>query len=311
MPPPLDALGRIGLWSDGDLARAMPVGDGRTARGQFVLYDLLRHEQAPAAGPQPAHRTEAARIQDLAQAAFGDLVGLLVGRDDSLLENARDGEWSLRDLLRHAIAVELRYAAQVEYAAGRGNEEPLAIPDDRLPCDRLSPPDGEFGDSRTGGIARVLELLGKARRLTDERLAHLTDAALERPSLWGKLEMPVRMRLHQTAAHLTEVVIQTEKCLGGELDSEARRIVRRCSAVRGAHERWKPCGCASCPRCPLRADRLGLIAHVVAPTRRWSSVRRLETLEHREVLHVRGDELGVETSRQRGEDEIRQLDARM
>jgi hypothetical protein len=52
------------------------------------------------------------------------------------------------------------------------------------------------------------------------------------------MQMSVRMRLHQTAAHLTEVVIQAEKCLGSVLDSEARQIVRRCCAMRGGHERW-------------------------------------------------------------------------
>lgn len=239
MPPPLAALTRIARWSDGDLAGQAEFGGGRKAPATFVLYDLLRHEQALAAGAQPV-RIEAARIQDLAQAAYGELVGVLIGRDDGLLETARDGEWTLRDLLRHAIAVELRYAAQVEYAAGRTESDPLAIPDSRLPCDRLSPPDDGFGESRTGGIARVLELLGEARALTDRRLADVDDTALERPSVWGKMQMTVRMRLHQTAAHLTEVVIQTEKCLRGGLDPEARRILRHCAAVRGSHERWSP-----------------------------------------------------------------------
>lgn len=237
MPPPLDALAAIARFSDGALTDRVDVGDGKASR-QFVLYDLLRHEQALAAQFQPAARSEVARILDLVQMAYGDLVGLLVGRADDLLASARDGEWSLRDLLRHAIAVELRYAAQVEWATTRREEDPLAIPDARLPCDRLSPPEPDFADSRAAGGARMLELLGEARARTDRLLGAVSDAVLARPSMWGQLQMPVRMRLHQSAAHLAEVAVQSEKMLAIAPDGEARRILRRCCAMRGLHERW-------------------------------------------------------------------------
>lgn len=202
----------------------------------FVLFDLLRREQALAAMRQPA-RTEARRILDFARAAYGDLVGFLVGRDDQLLDEARDGEWTLRDVLRHAIAVELRYRAQVIYSATRAEDDPIAISEERLPCDRLSPP-GEFTASRTGGVTQILELLARARRATDEAAAGLSDDALTRPSLWGRHAMDVRMRLHQVGAHLIETVIQIEKVLSPDGDTEARRIMRRCCATRGMHEGW-------------------------------------------------------------------------
>lgn len=238
MPPPLDALAALAQLPDTALTDRVDVGDQEAPR-QFVLYDLLRHEQALAAQVQPATRSEAARILDLVQMAYGDLIGLLVGRADDLLERARDGEWSLRDLLRHAIAVELRYAAQVEWAVTRGDDDPMAIPDERLPCDRLSPPEPDFADSRATGVARLLELLGEARARTDRLLGAMSDAALTRPSMWGQLQMPVRMRLHQAAAHFIEVAIQSEKMPGiGAPAGEARRILRRCCAMRGLHERW-------------------------------------------------------------------------
>jgi hypothetical protein len=199
------------------------------------LYGLLRREQAIAASAQPA-RSEISRILDLAQAAHGDVVGTLVGRDDSLLDSAGDGEWSLRDVLRHAMAVELRYAAQVEYSASRADTDPIQIPSALLPCDRLSPPESDFGRSRSGGVVELLRLLGNARTNTDIRLARLPDAALGRPSLWGRQHTDVRMRLHQIAVHLTETAIQMEKIVGG--GSELRAIVRRCCTTRGMHERW-------------------------------------------------------------------------
>jgi hypothetical protein len=231
-------LGSLARVRNADLSRQVDIGAGGKAPIQFVLYDLLRHEQALAVAAQRGPETEMARILDLAQAAYGDLVGLLVGRSDGDLDNTRDGEWSLRDVLRHAIAVELRYGAQVEYSALRGDEEPIGIPPERLPCDRLSPPEPEFAAARTAGISQILKLLGLARLTTDRRLAAVPDSALERPSLWGTQPMPVRMRTHQIAVHLTESAIQSEKCLAIRDTSEARRILRHICAARGAHERW-------------------------------------------------------------------------
>jgi DinB superfamily len=234
MPAPLAALARIVSVRDADPGEV--AGVQRPV--QFVIYDLLRQEQAVAAGAQPPGRRELDRILDLAQSAFGEFVGVLVGRRDELLDSTHDGDWSMRDVLRHAIAVELRYGAQVEYSATRGDEEPLVIPAERLPCNRLAPPEPEFGRTRAAGIAEILRSLGDARRSTDARLAGVPDSALDRPSRWGTVELTVRMRSHQIGVHLIESVIQAEKCLGAEGASESRRILRRAAAVRGAHERW-------------------------------------------------------------------------
>src|SRR5438552_3296249 len=153
MPPPLEAVTAIACLSNDALAGQIDL-NGWKASAEFHLYDLLRHEQALAIEIQLREGSEIGRILDLAQARYGELVGSLVGRDDTLLDTARDGEWTLRDLLRHTIAVELRYAAQVEWAATRGDDAPLAIPDARLPGDRLSPPEPEFAPSRSGGLVQ-------------------------------------------------------------------------------------------------------------------------------------------------------------
>jgi hypothetical protein len=232
MPPPLAELAAVARLDDEAL-----VGDTRASR-RDVLYGLLRREQAIAASVESRARSEVSRILDFAQAAYGDVVGVLVGRDDSLLDTTRDGEWSLRDVLRHAVAVELRYAAQVEYSATRLDTDPVAIPPGLLPCDRLSPPDPEFAASRTGGVLELLQLLGQARAGSDTRLAKVLAPALTRPSMWGTQLLDVRMRLHQIAVHLTETAIQIEKIVGG--GGELRAIIRRCCVTRGVHERWSP-----------------------------------------------------------------------
>ena len=225
MPPPLEYLA------------AIAVGDTSSSR-RDSLYGLLRREQSLAASRQPSVRSEVSRILDFAQAAYGDLVGMLVGRDDRLLDSERDGDWSLRDVIRHAVAVELRYAAQVNYSATRGESDPMEIPQSLLPCDRLAPPEPEFARSQTGGINEILELLGRARESSDARLADIAEASLGRPSAWGSRLIDVRTRLQQIAVHLTETGIQVEKIVG--TSSELRAIVRRCCTMRGMHERWSP-----------------------------------------------------------------------
>jgi hypothetical protein len=200
---------------------------------QIHLYAALRREQrAVVTASAPAQR-ESTAILSFARSAYEELVALLVDRD--VLDVARDDEWTLRDLMRHAIAVELRYCEQVLWSAHRHSNEPLGIPAERLPCDRLAPPVPEFADAVDGDMSRVLELLGRARRSTDERLADLPAELLERPSQWGSAQIDVRERLHQVGAHLVEVTVQAEKMLGAT-DSEARRVVRRIAATRGIHE---------------------------------------------------------------------------
>jgi hypothetical protein len=256
----LEVLAQIVALPDDAMERSVALADGKRASVHFVLYDCLRREQSLLVGAGAQKQLEIGRILDLAQAAYGQLVGLLVGRDDALLDTARDGEWSLRDLLRHAIAVELRYAAQVLWGASRRDDEPLAIPNERLPCDRLDPPEPAFADARARGNARMLELLGQARASSDEQLARIPDPALDRPTLWGQRQLPVRMRAHQMAAHLTEVIVQAEKCLfpfGPQ--GEARRILRHCCAMRGAHERWS----ADNPRAAIDDDYRRVLSTVL------------------------------------------------
>jgi hypothetical protein len=232
MPPPLAELAAVARLDDD------AFGPEKRGSRRDALYGLLRREQAIAASEGTSPRSEVSRVLDFAQAAFGDVVGVLVGRDDALLDTARDGEWSLRDILRHSMAVELRYAAQVEYSATRSENAPVQIPPGLLPCDRLAPPEAEFAASRSGGVLELLQLLANARAGSDARLAMVPDSALTRPSMWGAHLLDVRLRLHQIAVHLTETAIQIEKIVGNV--GELRAIIRRCCITRGMHERWSP-----------------------------------------------------------------------
>jgi len=221
----LAILGNVPDNHLGELVRGQPL--------QVHLFGALRREQRAFTAVVHSKGSEASRILAFARAAYRELAALLSGGD--VLDSARDGEWSLRDLLRHAIAVELRYRAQVLWSANRGDADPIGIPPDRLPCDRLSPPGPEFADTISGSIERVLNLFGAARAGTDRQLATLETSVLARPSVWGSLQVDVRERLHQIGVHIVEVNLQAEKMLGAT-ELEARRIVRRIAATRGMHE---------------------------------------------------------------------------
>jgi DinB family protein len=198
---------------------------------RYALYRTLEDAQEAhvrvAARPHPESR----RILSLAQRAFGDLRGLLVGLSADLLDQApREGEWPVRETLRHMLVVERRYALQTLYATERSDSDPMRIPDDRLP----TPAQIDV----TGGIRDILGRIGAARAGTDRRLADLTPAAMTRPTVWVHYEIDVRFRLHRFAAHVVEHTIQCEKTLAalGWRPTEGRRIARRLAALVGEIE---------------------------------------------------------------------------
>jgi hypothetical protein len=61
---------------------------------------------------------------------------------------------------------------------------------------------------------------------------------MTRPTVWVKIDVDVRFRLHRFAAHLVEHTVQCEKTLDtlGWQPPEGRRIVRRVTAALGELE---------------------------------------------------------------------------
>ena len=230
----LAALGRIAVIRDERLARPAEWSwPARTADrdARYALYHALEAEQR-AVIDAPRAPGEAARILSLAQAAFGDLCGLLAGRPEDLLDRVpAEGEWSVRRTLAHAIEVERSYRANALHARDRRPDEPLKLPDDRRPR-----PDPAH---TTGGIADILARFAEQRAETDASAGGLTDAQLALPTMWGSYEVDIRHRLHRFASHLAEHAVQIEGALRllGTDDGDARRIARRIGYLRGLHER--------------------------------------------------------------------------
>ena len=204
---------------------------GREMDVRYALYRTLEEAQEAVTRAAGGSHGESRRILALAQRAFGDLRGLLVGLPAELLDRApAAGEWPVRDALRHVLFVERRYMLQTVYALERADSEPVRIPDAGLP--KLDEIDV------SGDTAVVLSRIATARAETNRRLGDVPPAAMTRPTVWAQYEVDVRFRLHRFAAHVTEHTIQCEKTLAelGWRETEGRRIVRQIWSLVGELE---------------------------------------------------------------------------
>src|SRR5262249_48505885 len=197
----------------------------------YALFRTLEDAQEAhvrvAAQPHPESR----RILALAHRAFGDLRGLLIGAPADLLDRTpREGEWPLRDTLRHILFIERRYALQTKWAIERRDSDPIRIADDRLPT--LAQIDV------TGGFREIWARIGEVRAESNHWFHNVTHDAMTRPTQWVHYDIDVRFRLHRFAAHLIEHTIQCEKTLAalGWRTTEGRQIVRQLAALLGEIE---------------------------------------------------------------------------
>src|SRR5207245_5061611 len=160
-----EALGRPWSWR------------GRPLDVREALYLTLEDVQEAHARASAGQLPESRRILALAQRAFGDLRGLLIGLPAELLDRApRADEWPLRETLRHMLTVERRYAVQTRYAVERTDAEPVRIPEDRQPTVPANAVDGE--------IDAILARIGEARAETNRWLGEVGPAAMTRPTIW-------------------------------------------------------------------------------------------------------------------------------
>lgn len=175
--------------------------------------------------------SEPVEVMALAQRALGQVLGLLAGQPDELLDfRPTADDWPLREVARHMLETELSFFANTRWSVTRTEDQPVAMPRELRPADADAPGDGVVEDL----IARLLV----ARAATDVFVFALEDPDLHRPSIWAGNTVDVRFRLRRFASHLTEHGIHAEKVLraAGQEPAEARQMVRAIWAARGAHE---------------------------------------------------------------------------
>jgi hypothetical protein len=198
---------------------------------RYALYRALEEAQEANVRATAEQHPESRRILALAQRVLGDLRGLLTGLPAALLDRApRPGDWSIREVVAHLLAVEQRYALHTIYAVERSDSDPVRLPDDRLP------PLAPSGDGSS--VRETLGRLTEARGETNRRLGSLPAASMMRPTIWAGANVDVRFRLHRFGSHLAEHRVQCEKLLAdlGWRPAEGWRIVRRVTAELGELE---------------------------------------------------------------------------
>ncbi|HEY6959623.1 MAG TPA: DinB family protein [Candidatus Limnocylindria bacterium] len=212
-------------------------GKGPADLRNAFFYLMWLEQDALVTTPTPTN--DAARVLTIAQAAFGDLRGLLVAVPDALVDTApAPQEWSVRQTMEHAIRVERSYRANCVYAVTRSDDQPVAMPAELRP--QADPAD-------TTGDALAIALAFARRRMeTDDALAQLDASALDRPTRYGPVDVAfdvdLRFRLHRFAVHIAEHAQQIDTTLRalGQRETDAQAYVRRLSVLRARHERRSP-----------------------------------------------------------------------
>jgi uncharacterized damage-inducible protein DinB len=216
--------------SDEDMGRAWTWREYDEEGLRFALL-MTHHELRDLAvrlDARPGTRpTQAARILVQYHQTYRDLTGVLAGvRSEDLDRAPAEGEWPLRETLKHMLGAEHGFLAVSRFAlvhhrAGR-HEAP---PDDEWPAfrkDYAAPT-----NAVDGTIESVRNSFFEIHRRVLRELADVTDAELEQPAWFWDADKPIRFRLHRFEEHLRQHTIQLDKTLASiRPPTEAHRLVR-------------------------------------------------------------------------------------
>ena len=219
-----------------DAAMAIPWhwrDGGETLQVRDAFHRSLEAELAQAARVHSrVQLSEPAMSMVAADRALGDLLGLIAGQPDELLDlEPLPGEWPLRRVLHHTLEVELSFACNTRWAINRSDSDPVRPSAELRARESTAPAEGSLDE--------IMARLVAARATTFEFAADLRPDQLTRPSNWAGHAVDVRFRLHRFASHLIEHTIQVGKVLHA-LDrdpGEARCEVRATWSARLAHHR--------------------------------------------------------------------------
>ena len=169
--------------------------------------------------------TEAQRILAQVHEAYRDLTGALAGTSEAEIDaKPPDEQWTLREVLAHALETETGFIAAIELAldAVRSGKESVA---DEAAWRAKRRPAEDPGGSR----ADALNALFRSHVAILRSLDSVADPELATPSwFWEDKGYPIRFRMHRFEEHLRQHTIQVDKTLValGHPPTEAERLVR-------------------------------------------------------------------------------------
>lgn len=219
----------VGL-SDEDMGREWKWREYDEEGLRFALlmtHHELRDLAVQLAALRQAQPTQAQRILAQYHQTYRDLTGLLAGvRTEDLDRAPSEGEWPMRETLKHMLGAEHGFLAVNRYAlthhrAGMHDEPP----DEEWPVfrkDYAAP-----ADAVDGTIENIRNSFFTIHRRILRELDDVTDAELELPAWFWDADKPIRFRLHRFEEHFRQHIIQLDKTLAVVAPpTEAHELVR-------------------------------------------------------------------------------------
>ncbi len=193
----------------------------------LMTHHELRELAVRIAARRTAEPSQAERILAQYHQTYRDLSGALAGvRSEDLDRTPAEGEWPLRETLKHMLGTEHGFLAVNRYAlvhhrVGKHDEPPeeewpefrkgYAAPKDAM--------DGTINDTRNSFF--------EIHRRVLRELADVSDEELEQPAWFWDGPKPIRFRLHRFEEHMRQHTIQLDKTLAViQPSTEAHRLLR-------------------------------------------------------------------------------------
>jgi uncharacterized damage-inducible protein DinB len=217
---PDSEMGRTWVWHEYD--------DEGLRFSLLMAQHELRDLAVRLAALRPAPPSQAQRILGQYHHAYRDLTGALAGLfDDDLDRIPREGEWPVREVLRHMLGAEYGFLSVIRYELA-----PDRPRDPREAEERIGSWRDEHGyrgpATLEGGAAEVRNAMYEIHRRVLRELGGLLDAELERKAMFWDGAKPIRFRLHRFEAHMIQHTVQVDKTLVwiDRAPTEARRLIR-------------------------------------------------------------------------------------
>ena len=225
----------IGL-SDEDMGRSWAWGKYDEEGLRFALlrtHHELRDLAVRLAARRDREPAQAKRILAQYHQAYRDLTAVLAAvRSEDLDRAPAEGEWPLREALKHMLGAEYGFLAVSRLGLERSRSGKTGEPPDEE-WEAFRAP---YVEARTG--AEDLIARGTVDQLRDafftihvrvlRELGEITDAEIGAPAWFWDGAMPLRFRLHRFEEHLRQHTIQLDKTLVAidRAPTEAQRLVR-------------------------------------------------------------------------------------
>ena len=233
---PDEALEREWIWRGGELdVRYGIYRAAETVQAATAELDAVLAGSAGGSGAAGAVRPMAARLIAPATITRWALQGRLASLDDAILDRvAKEGEWTVREVLAHTIDGQRSYGWFTRWwiSLPLGPDRPARVTDDVEEASKADLP-GEDAE----GAGTLPEIRARLDHVLDEwglRLGSTTDEGLAAPARWSNTPVDVAHRLGRWGSHIAEHTIQLDKTLDW-LDYRPREVER---IVRELHAAW-------------------------------------------------------------------------